>query len=218
MQVPHEFPLYSARERVADGLIHVVGVAAGLIGAAWLLAAAGGRATAGELASLAAYSLGLVGMLTASAGYNLARRGPRKALLRRIDHAMIFVMIAGTYTPLLLKGLGGTAAGTALFAVVWGVALTGAALKLWCPWRIERASLLLYLGLGWVVVLVAEPLSAALSATAWQLLAAGGLLYTAGVAFHVLDRLRYHNALWHLTVLGAAACHFAAISAEYVPA
>ena len=142
-----DFPVHTAGERAADALIHALGVIAGLVGAAWLLTVTAGRVSAAEMVSLVAYGFGLVGMLSASAAYNLSRPGPRKAILRRIDHAMIYVMIAGSYTPFTLNRLDGEV-GVALGVAVWAVALGGAALKLLAPWRFERLGFMLYLGLG----------------------------------------------------------------------
>ncbi len=211
----HDFPNYSGGERRADSLVHAIGLAAGLSGVAWMLvtAIASDGVTARVTGALAVYGLGLLGMLTASALYNHAAPGPRKALLRRVDHAMIFVMIAGTYTPFTL----GSGVGVPLGGAVWGGAILGAALKLWHPRRLERLGLALYLGLGWAIVAAAGPLSAILPTRALWLLGLGGLLYTLGVVFHLLERLPYHNALWHLLVLGAAACHYAAITTAFLP-
>ncbi|AWK85383.1 PAQR family membrane homeostasis protein TrhA [Azospirillum thermophilum] len=213
------FPDYSPSERRADALIHIVGVTAGLLGAAWMsieIIEADGL-PARTAWSLATYGLGLIGMLVMSASYNMARPGPRKALLRRLDHAMIFVMIAGTYTPFTLSGLEGRPEGLLLCAAVWSVAAVGVLLKLFFLHRFERLGLVLYLGLGWAVVTVAGPLSTRLSGTALWLLAIGGVLYTFGVIFHLLQRMPYHNAVWHFMVLAAAVCHFSAVMVEFVP-
>ncbi|WP_042442289.1 PAQR family membrane homeostasis protein TrhA [Azospirillum sp. B510] len=204
-----QFPVYSVGERRADAAVHAIGVTAGIAGFLWLLEAGlfSGTVPLHTALALTVYGLGLVGMLTASAAYNLAPPGFGKALLRRVDHAMIFVMIAGTYTPFTL-GLG---QGIGLGGAVWGGAAVGAALKLRFPGRFDRLGLALYLGLGWAVVTALEPLGSVLSAPALWLLVGGGLLYTVGVAFHLMDRMPYHNAIWHLMVLAAAACHFAAV-------
>lgn len=211
----HQFPVYSVGERRADAVVHAVGVTAGIAGFVWLLNAAvlSDTLPTRTALALAIYGLGLVGMLTASAAYNLARPGFGKALLRRVDHAMIFVMIAGTYTPFTL-GLG---QGVVLGGAVWGGAAFGAALKLRFPGRFHRLGLALYLGLGWAIVTALEPLGSVLSAPALWLLVAGGLLYTVGVVFHLMERMPYNNAVWHLLVLAAASCHFAAVSVAFLP-
>ncbi|WP_448206048.1 PAQR family membrane homeostasis protein TrhA [Azospirillum sp. sgz302134] len=212
---PHQFPVFTTGERVADTLIHALGVASGLVGAAWLLTATAGRVSATEMLSLVAYGVGLVGMLTASAAYHLTRPGPRKAVLRRIDHAMIFVMIAGSYTPFTLNRLQGTA-GITLGIAVWTVALAGAAMKLVRPWRFERLGLALYLALGWAILSVAEPLWRSLAPATLVLLAVGGIVYTVGAVIHTMEHLPYHVPVWHALVVVAASCHFAAVAREFV--
>ncbi|WP_042692873.1 hemolysin III family protein [Azospirillum sp. B506] len=213
----HQFPVYSVGERRADAAVHAIGVTAGIAGFVWLLNAGifSGAVPVHTALALAIYGLGLVGMLTASAAYNLAPPGFGKALLRRIDHAMIYLMIAGTYTPFTLglsQGIGqGIGQGIWLGGAVWGGAAFGAVLKLRFPGRFNRLGLALYLGLGWAVVTALEPLGSAVSAPALWLLVAGGLVYTVGVVFHLMDRMPYNNAIWHLFVLAAASCHFAAI-------
>lgn len=212
---PGAFPRYSEAERRADAVVHVVGVAAALLGGGWLVSAAASAATSAELLSLAVYSAGLAGTLGASALYHLTPAGWWKERFRRIDHAMIFVMIAGSYTPLSLNRLdeGG---GRELCAAVWLIALAGSGIKLLYPRRIERVGIALYLGLGWAILLLAGPLVHAVSPTALTLLLAGGVLYTVGVIVHLVGR-SYCNVAWHALVLLGAACHFIAISSEFVP-
>ena len=212
---PYEFPVYTAGERAADAVVHALGVIAGLVGAFWLLTVTAGRVSAAEMGSLIAYGAGLVGMLTASAAYHLTPPGRRKERLRRLDHSMIYVMIAGSYTPFTVNRLdGGT--GAVLCAAVWAVAAFGVALKLLYPFRFERLSFALYLGLGWAVLSVAEPLWRSLAPSTLLLLAVGGLVYTVGAVIHTMDRLPYHVPVWHALVVVAASCHFAAVAREFV--
>lgn len=205
------FPDYGPRERRADAAVHLLGTLAAPLGAVVLLAVAadtGARA----VAAAAVYSLGLVASFGFSAAYNLARApGPRERL-RRLDRAAIYPMIAGTYTPFALVGLGGASGGW-LLGAVWAIAAGGAALA-WCrPRRLERVHIGLYLALGWIGLVVLDDLLAALApATLWLLLA-GGVLYTAGVGVHLLRALPYHNALWHLMVVAGATCHWLAVLA-----
>jgi hemolysin III len=203
-------PRYSRGERVADAVVHVLGLPAALAACALLAASAPRGAGVRAVAALGLYAAGLVAMLVCSALYNLAGDGPRKALLRRLDHAAIFAMIAGTHTPVAALAIDG-APGLALLAVVWAGAVGGAALKLLAPSRFEHASIAAYLLLGWAGLAALEPLLAALPSRDLALLAGGGLLYSAGVAVHLSTRLPYHNALWHALVLAAAACHYAVV-------
>ncbi|MBW8270066.1 PAQR family membrane homeostasis protein TrhA [Caldovatus aquaticus] len=199
---------YSRGERAADALVHALGIA-GALAACGLLAAArpvGLRAAV----ALGFYAAGLLAMLGCSALYNLAADGARKARLRRLDHAAIFAMIAGTYTPVALLAIGG-AWGWGLLGAVWAGAAGGVAVKLLAPARFERASIAAYLVLGWAGVVALGPLLSALPPPDLALLVAGGLLYSLGVLVHLATRLPYHNALWHALVLAAAACHYAVI-------
>ncbi|MFC7475394.1 hemolysin III family protein [Dankookia sp. GCM10030260] len=197
-------------EYAADAAVHAVGLAAA--GLACLgLALAAPRPPGLRLAlALGLYAAGLLTMLVCSAAYNMAAAGRWKAFLQRLDHAAIFLMIAGTYTPVALLGIGG-GWGWGLFAAVWAGALGGAALKLLAPARIERAAILLYLTLGWVGLVAVEPLLRALAWPDLALLLAGGLFYSLGVRLHLAEWLRFHTALWHGCVLAGAACHYAVV-------
>jgi hemolysin III len=201
---------YSRGERIADAVVHALGVSAALIGCT-ALAVTASRPVGTRLAvALGLYAAGLLAMLGCSALYNLANEGSRKALLRRLDHAAIFAMIAGTYTPVALLAISGTW-GWGLLGVVWAGAAGGVVLKLLAPGRFERASTAAYLLLGWAGLAALDPLTSALPPRDLALLAGGGLLYSLGVAVHLSTRLPYHNALWHAFVLAAAACHYAVV-------
>jgi hemolysin III len=152
----------------------------------------------------------MVGVFCFSAGYNLVSGSRLKALLRRFDHAAIYVKIAATYTPFAMVKIGG-AAGFGLLGVVWAVGLFGVAAKLFWPAQLVRTSYVLYLAQGWACVAALGPLTDALPGRALVLLVVGGILYTVGVAFHLWRSLPYHNAIWHGFVLVASACHFSAI-------
>jgi hemolysin III len=145
-----------------------------------------------------------------SAAYNMVGDRIWTQTLRRLDHAAIYLMIAGTYTPFTLIGLHGHG-GKWLLALVWLVAVGGIVLKLFWPHRLRALSLVLYLTLGWIGVVAAGSIVAALPPAAVILLAVGGVLYTTGVIFHVWTSLSFQNAIWHAFVLAAAGCHYAAV-------
>ena len=162
------------------------------------------------LVSIAVYGAGLLAMLGCSALYNIAGHGPRKALWRRLDHAAIFVMIAGTYTPFAAIAIGG-AWGMGLLVFVWTVAAAGVLLKLLHPGELEALSISAYLLLGWTILPAIHRLIAAVSLLALVLLAAGGILYTVGVLFYRWDGLPYNKAIWHGFVLAGATCQYIAL-------
>jgi hemolysin III len=202
--------LRARRELVADGIVHGLGVGLGLAGAVTVVVLAATNGGTGHLTPALIYAAGLLAMLGCSAAYNVFRASPRRDWLRRLDHAAIFVMIAGSYTPFTTIGLDG-AWSAGLTAVIWSVAAAGIALKLWQPQRIEMLSVGLYLTLGWIGVIAAGQFLAAFDPLTLGLLAVGGVLYSVGVVFHLWRRLPYHNAIWHGFVLVAACAHYAAV-------
>ena len=206
------FPQYTMRERVADGCIHVIGVTASLVALTVLLIVGVETQATLWIVSLAIYGLALVAMFSCSAGYNLVVRPKLKEVMRRLDHAAIFLMIAGTYTPFILIKMN-NAWGLGLLAVVWIMAAIGIAIKLFAPRFLEGLLTALYLVQGWAVIAAWEPLMSAMPGRVLTLLVVGGVLYTIGAVFHLWERLPYQNAIWHGFVLSAASCHYAAVIA-----
>ncbi|MGH6735799.1 MAG: PAQR family membrane homeostasis protein TrhA [Methyloceanibacter sp.] len=204
------FPQYTLGERWVDGCIHAVSVTASLVALIALLIIAIKTGTALWIVALVIYGLGLVAMFGCSAGYHLTVRPKLKEVFRRLDHAAIFLMIAGTYTPFVLIKMSNPW-GLTLLAVVWVIALVGIVGQLFFPRLLRKVSIALYLIQGWAVLAAWEPLHAALPGAALVLLMIGGILYTIGVVFHLWDRLPYQNAIWHGFVLSAASCHYAAV-------
>lgn len=204
--------VYSELEHRADLAVHAVGALFAVNATAWLLAHIAG--SAGLVASVSVYCAGLLAMIFASAAYNLWPHGPAKQILRRLDHSAIFIMIAATYTPFAANRLGGIA-GPAILAAIWTCASFGVALKVIFPRRFETLSLALYIGMGWMIVTVLEPLAHRMAAVDFWLLVAGGLVYSAGVAFYVIERIPFHKAIWHGFVLTAAVLHFSAVAIEF---
>ncbi len=204
------FPNYSPREVFADVCIHVTGLTFAVIGVPWLLVKGLRMDEASLWVSLPLYAAGLLAMLSFSAAYNLINHPPAKEILRRFDHSAIFFMIAGTYGPFALGKIGG-AWGIGLFAFVWTLALVGTSIAFLAPRRADRLTIVLCLLMGWSIVVAIEPLMRAVSLGVLTLLVAGGVIYSGGVAFHLAERLRYHNAIWHACVLIAAICHYAAV-------
>jgi hemolysin III len=205
--------IYSTFEHRADALIHLLGIIFAVNASLWLLFHVTGLSV---LISVSVYCAGLLAMISLSAAYNLMpHHRPSKQWLRRFDHAAIFIMIAATYTPFAVNRLGHPQ-GDLILAAIWLSATCGIALKVLFPRRFEIASLSLYLAMGWLVVTVIQPLSHSLATIDFWLLIAGGLVYSGGVVFYVIDRIPYHKAIWHGAVLVAAVLHFSAIAAEFV--
>ncbi|WP_049973761.1 hemolysin III family protein [Azospirillum sp. B4] len=193
-------PQYTGLEYKADAVVHVVGVSAALVAGVWLFVSRAISGTMSDAMGLAAYATAMTGMLASSAAYNMIRRRRLKEWLRQLDHAGIFLAIAGTYTPLLLR-LPATQTAvtpTVALAAVWMTAAAGIALKLSAPRRYERLGLALYLILGWIGLPLVPVLSGRLQPGTGLLIGTGALIYTAGVGAYLLERLRYHNVIWSL--------------------
>jgi hemolysin III len=201
---------YDHAEILLDGVVHVAGIVLGIAGVAVLMVLALRSPVLADLPVSIVYAAGLLAMLGCSAAYNLWPVSRVKWMLRRFDHSAIYLLIAATYTPFAVQIKNGLLA-YGLLAWVWSVAAVGIVLKLARPGRFDRLSILFYMLLGWSGVMLYEPIIAVLPSSTLWLLAAGGLLYTAGVIFHVWQSLRFQNAIWHTFVLGAAACHYSAV-------
>lgn len=200
---------YDRAELIADGIIHVLGAVAAVFAAGALVGLALYRAELATASALAVYAATLMTVLGLSAVYNMWPVSPTKWLLRRFDHAAIFLLIAGTYTPFMIHV--GTPAATIVLVAVWAAALAGASLKLLLPGRFDRLAVIFYLVLAWSGLAVATEVFATLPTGALALLLAGGALYSIGVIFHLWNSLRFQNAIWHGFVLAAAGCQYGAV-------
>lgn len=201
---------YSRSEKIADAAVHAVGLVAAVVGIALLVARTAADGRMSDVAVASVYGLGLVAALGASFLYNAWPVSPLKWIFRRFDHSAIFVLIAATYTPFLAQlPLGPTA--IALTTVVWGAALAGVVLKLGWPGQGDRLAILLYLAFGWSGLPAFSALSDALPSPTLSLIVAGGVIYSAGVIFHVWESLKFQNAIWHGFVVAGAAIHYAAV-------
>jgi hemolysin III len=199
----------SRAERSADWWVHAVGLAGAAIGGGTLLGLSLGLGRWGEAVSVAIYALGVFLMFAASAAYNLSsvRRRP---ILRRLDHAAIFVMIAASYTPFTTQRLEGAWA-VGMTGAVWTIAALGVAGKLFLPGLARGVWVVIYLLLGWIALVAIKPLTETVPWFALLLLALGGAVYSSGVLVYVRKQLRFRRAIWHGFVVAAAAVHFAAI-------
>lgn len=206
----HVYWNYNRAEMIADGIVHVVGLALGISGAVVLIVLATIYADPAVTGAVTVYGICLIGLLCASAAYNMWPISRTKWLLRRFDHAFIFLLIAATYTPFMTRLPPGLAS-TALFVGVWAVALFGATLKLALPGRFDRLSIALCLMLGASGGLAWDVVSTALPGTTLALIVTGGLIYAGGVVFHLWESLRFQNAVWHGCVLLASAVFYVAI-------
>ena len=204
------YPQNRRIEWLADVIVHAVGLALAIGGCILLVTTAANSGSVKLTAGLVVYSAGLLAMLGCSMLYNSNTNEKLSRLFERFDLSAIFIMIAGSYTPFMLAKLDGPMAWTVL-AAVWAVALAGVALNLLARWNAPKLYNALYLMLGWAVLAIVDQLIHSLSPLGLGLLAAGGLLYTIGVIFHVNKKLPFNSAIWHGFVIAAASCHFLAI-------
>ncbi|MEX3314582.1 hemolysin III family protein [Sulfitobacter sp. PS-8MA] len=198
----------SKAETLADGTVHALSLCFAIPASILLLLHASGQEKA--LTAITIYAACLLASFTASAVYHLLPFDRSRAFLGRLDHAAIYFKIAGTYTPLVMVIGSGFAYG--ILGVVWALAVIGAVAKLWFWQTDARGSLALYLGMGWLSVLLIYPMWHNLPGAALALVAAGGLTYSAGTLVYAHPGMRYQNAIWHVFVLIATACFFAAIA------
>jgi hemolysin III len=207
---------YTPREELANSLTHGVGAVLAVGGLVWLVTLAAIRGDAWHVVACSIYGGAMVVLYTASTLYHAIPTPRVKRALRTFDHAAIFLLIAGTYTPFTLVSLRGPW-GWSLFGIVWGLAAAGIVLALAFPGRWRALSLVLYVTMGWAVVVAVGPLLAALPARGLVLLLLGGLAYTGGLGFYAWKRLPYGHAVWHLFVLAGTVLHFLAVLLHVVP-
>jgi hemolysin III len=202
---------YSRAEMIADGIVHAVGIVLAIAAGSTLLALAAFRVGPAEYVAAAFYVVSLLTVLSVSLAYNLwPVSSPAKWILRRFDHAAIYLLIAATYTSFLAQ-LDFSPLAVWMIIFVWAAAMTGIAIKVLLPGRFDRLAIVFYLAIGWSGILLVKPLVHTLPSTSIALLVAGGIVYSCGVIFFAWKGLRFHNALWHGFVVIGAGLHLAAM-------
>jgi hemolysin III len=211
-------PRYSLGEEIAHSVTHGVGIVLAIAGLAVMVAFAAVKGNAWHIVGCAIFGATMVLSYTASTVYH-AIPGTfvrAKRVLRVIDHSAIYLLIAGTYTPFCLVNLRGPW-GWTLLGVVWGLAVLGIVFKATLLGRLKVLSVLFYVAMGWMVLVAARPLGRSMALGGIVLLVAGGVAYTAGVAFYAARRMPYHHAVWHFFVLTGSTLHFFAVLFYVVP-
>jgi len=203
---PRHYPTPAAK--CADLVVHVMGLTLALVGGIVLLTLAVMKGSISQVVGVSIYGAGVIAMLAFSTAYNFAKPQYRP-VLRRLDHAGIFLMIAGSYTPFTLNLAGGW--GVGMTAAVWTIATLGALGKLALTGIDRKFWVAVYLALGWLVVIALKPMIESLAWYALALLVTGGVLYSTGVIFYVNKKLKFCRAIWHGHVVAAAAAHWTAV-------
>ncbi len=196
-------------EEVANAVTHGLGLLAAAVALPWLIVAAVAAKDGWRLTGVIVFAVSALLLFTASTLYHALPSGRAKRVFRVFDHAAIYLLIAGTYTPFTLGVMRG-AWGWTLFAIVWAIAVSGVVLKATAGFRFPIASTVLYVAMGWVAVVAIRPLLLTLTPPEIAWLVAGGIVYTGGVPFYASGR-RFSHTVWHLFVLGGAICHFVAV-------
>jgi hemolysin III len=198
---------YSFGEEIANSITHAIAAGMSIAALVVLIAQAVSHGDAWHVVSFSIFGATLIMLYMSSTLYHAIPLPRAKRILKTLDHSAIFLLIAGTYTPFMLVSLRDTV-GWTVFGVVWLLAVAGVILKCCFVYRFKRLSLTIYLGMGWLCVLIGRDMYATLSGASLIFLALGGLAYTLGVIFYVWDRLPYNHAIWHLFVITGSTMHF----------
>ena len=197
-------------EELANALTHGIGVLLSTAALIILIVYAVSRGDIWHVAGFSVFGTTLIILYLSSTVYHSFPEGKWKKTLRIVDHASIFLLIAGTYTPVTLTAMRGPW-GWTIFGIVWGIALLGIFLKVFLLNRMKYLSLILYIAMGWIIVIAVRPLMESVENIVLIYLVAGGLFYTLGTIFYAWKSLLYSHAIWHLFVLGGSISHFFAV-------
>ncbi len=208
---------YSLGEEIANSITHGIGAGLSIAGLTLLVVLAALYGDVWQVVSFSIYGATLIILYLASTLYHSLQNPQAKAILRRVDHAAIYLLIAGTYTPFLLVAIRG-AWGWSMLVLVWGLALLGVAFKALFINRFQKLSLLTYIFMGWISVVILKEMLLNVPSIGLIYLAIGGVIYTVGIIFYVWKKLPYHHTIWHLFVLGGSIFHFLAILTVLSPA
>jgi hemolysin III len=203
----HKHTTYPVLEERINVASHALGLLLSIV--ALLLLIAKGSSVL-ELVSLSVFATSLIALYAASTVYHVTTSVARRAWLRTVDHAMIYVLIAGTYTPFSLLVIKGTA-GWTIFGISWAMAVTGIVIKLYHTGRYDRLSTAMYVFMGWMIIFAINPLIDNLSPAGLSWLFAGGIAYTVGALFYSLKKMPFGHATFHIFVLAGSACHFVSV-------
>ncbi len=204
------------RDEIANALTHGLGAVVALAGGSVMITLAAIFGDGWQLAAAIVFGTTLLLLYLASTLYHAIPHPVAKARLKVFDHCAIYLLIAGTYTPFTLIGLRGPW-GWALFAAIWGIALAGVVFKLFFTGRFKLLSTIMYIAMGWLVVVAIKPLMTSVDAWTLGWLLAGGLFYTLGTFFYHRESIPYSHAIWHLFVIMGSVCHYVAVMRQVLP-
>lgn len=194
-------------EEITNAILHGIGLGLAIAALVILVIFANIYGNTWHIVGFSIYGATLIFLYLSSTLYHSFPQGKWKKTLRVVDHASIFLLIAGTYTPVTLTAMRGPW-GWTIFGVVWSIALAGILLKVFFMNKLKYLSLIMYAGMGWLVVVAIKPLVESVNPTSLIFLLAGGMAYTVGIVFYAWKNLKYGHAIWHLFVLAGSICHF----------
>ena len=204
----YKLPKQTLGEEIANSITHGIGAALATAGLTILVVFAALKGDIWRVVSFAIYGGSLVLMYTSSTLYHSITNIKAKRYFRIMDHSSIFVLIAGTYTPITLLALRGTGWGWTIFGLIWGMAILGILFKLMFYGKLEKLSVVFYILMGWLAVVAIKPMLANLPTGLLIWIALGGISYTLGIIFYAWTKMPYSHSIWHLFVLGGSVCHF----------
>ena len=210
MAIKQAHQQYGLSEEIANSVIHGIGIILSIVGLTSLLILSTQFATAAHFISYLIYGISLILLYTSSTLYHALPSEKAKKFFKICDHSAIYLLIAGTYTPFLVINLKGQI-GDLLLVIIWSIAIVGVVFKFFFTGRFKLLSTLLYIGMGWLIIFAAKPLSIAIGESGMNWLIIGGLTYTLGAIFYLLKKIPYTHAIWHLFVLMGSIFHFVAV-------
>jgi len=200
----------SFKEEIANSVSHGVGFLAAIVGSTVLIFSAVQNSTSTGIVGASVFAFTMLLLYLTSTLYHAFTKNETKSIFRILDHCAIYLLIAGTYTPFTLGVLSGTW-GWIMFGCVWGIAVAGIILKIVGGVKFEKLSIILYLAMGWLIIIVIKPLWISIPHWGFFWILAGGAAYMAGLGFYAARRLPYAHFIWHLFVIAGTACHYIAI-------
>ena len=208
---------YSVAEELAHAITHGIGVILSIIGLSWMLYVSVNVADPWRIVASSIYGATLIALFLASTLYHSMYASRHREIFKLLDHCAIYLLIAGTYTPFLLVAMR-SSTGWWIFGTIWALATAGIIKKLWFRHRFPKVALASYLAMGWLIVVAAPQMAAAIGPHGMAWLVAGGVSYSAGAIFYVVDRIPFNHAIWHVFVLVGGICHFFGVALHVLPA
>jgi hemolysin III len=208
---------YTVLEEILHSSTHGLGVVLSIFGLSWMLYLSIAVGDPWRIAASAIYGATLITLFLASTVYHAMYASRHREIFKLLDHCAIYLLIAGTYTPFLLVAMRSNT-GWWLFGTIWALATAGILKKLWFRHRFPKVALASYLAMGWLAVIAAPQMAAAIGPNGMAWLIAGGLCYSVGAIFYVMNRMPFNHTVWHVFVLGGGICHFLSIVWHVLPA